>query len=104
MAERMVYVVQEICWEYNDEEYDQNEDQPLKAFTRREAAETYRREKEKAIWEDLISTPPVDAERNWPKYWSCNILYTFGNLSAVSSLTEEAFRAKIEELGLPDFP
>ncbi len=104
MEKQTVYVVQQIRWEYSDEWFYRNGDEPIKAFTRRAIAEAHRREQEQTVREELMNISPVDEERDWPNYWSSNILYTFGSLESISSLTEETFRAKVQEIGLPDFP
>ncbi len=99
MDKQTVYVVQEIGWGYHDEWFFRAGEQPIKAFTRREAAEAYWQEKERMAREAIMNTSPWDRGNS---HWSCNIVATFGNLP--TSLTAKEFASKAREIGLPPVP
>jgi hypothetical protein len=50
---KIVYIVQKIDWQYNDEVFHVTELQPIKAFANREVAEKYRIEKEYEARDEL---------------------------------------------------
>lgn len=85
---RAAYVVQQLCWQYNDNWNDLGNDEPIKAFLDPELAELHRLELEEPIRE---------IRRN-----PCGFA---GGLNLSSSLTEEQLLTRLTEWGieLPPF-
>lgn len=93
-----VFVVQQVYWEYNDEWFAPEYDTPLKAFTRREQAESYRMAQEREARREICAIPGGNSR------WSANLLWTFGDFNNLTSLSEEALQQQVTALGLPEMP
>jgi hypothetical protein len=84
LSARKAFVVQRLCWQYNDNWHDVGNDEPVKAFIDPDAAELYRLELEGSERARHTANP-----------------YRFaGNLAQSSSLTETELVARLTELGI----
>src|SRR5262249_18732039 len=85
---RRAYIVQQLCWQYNDNWYDIGDDEPIKAFTDPELADIYR----------------FDLEETFRKERRNPLRLAAGPLANATSLSEEELLTRLAELGVEPPP
>lgn len=95
---RMVYIVQQINWNYNDEFNYPEYGTPLKAFLHRTSAEAYRKQLEYEAHRELEAISPEEEN------WCGNLAMSFGWDEIRSGRSEAEVCDQLATLGLPAFP
>jgi hypothetical protein len=87
-----VYLVQKLHWEYNDNWFEREGDEPVKAFESRDDA---------LLWAELLEDEARrELEKGEGVGFSANPLRVFGGTERATSLTYDALWEKLDEAAL----
>lgn len=101
---RLAYIVQEVCWEYNDEWHTPKGSEPYKVYLSRERAEAARQSLELEARASLLRGGLFTSAETGNFTASPNPLDFLEDFTALTDKTEEVFEAQARSLGLPALP